>query len=349
MVSVHYTDEDTKTVTAEIFRRFYELAPAKPYSSDDLEYGIKIRKKLNAFTRRYIQPDHLIRRWLIFDLDHTSPFFWDDWDWHIPAPNFITRNKNDPRCHIVYGISPVCVSEAAKLKPMQFLAAIQTAYTERLRADQSFTHLITKNPLSGYFRTEHIHDRIYDLAELADYVDLEQRHWTRKRASNDEQYGVSRNVALFHRLRYWAYDNVTYHREQQTPYQAWMNEVLARAETLNTFAQPLPYGEIKATAKSVGKWVWGKYWPEPGKKTVRRGAMAPAFEKSELPLDLRAKQRLSARYANDQRKLKTEQAIIDAIGTLTAQGKRVTKAAVSRLTGVSREAVSRYYSHLFFD
>ena len=107
-------------------------------------------------------------------------------------------------------------------------------------------------------------------------MDLEQRHWTRTRAKNDEQFGLNRNCALFKRLAYWAYDNVTYHREHSN-YQQWMDDVLCRAESFNTFPQPLPYGEIKATAKSVGKWVWVKYWPEPGKKQVQRGAMANTF------------------------------------------------------------------------
>ena len=41
---------------------------------------------------------------------------------------------------------------------------------------------------------------------------------------------------------------------------AWESAVLDRAQAMNVFTDPLPYSEIKSTAKSVARWVWNKYW-----------------------------------------------------------------------------------------
>ena len=43
----------------------------------------------------------------------------------------------------------------------------------------------------------------------------------------------------------------------------------------------------------------------------------------------------------------TEEKIIQAIGILTAQGQRVTKAAVGRVAAIDRAKLYRDYSHLF--
>ena len=325
-------------------KRLYDFAPNKPYCTDDLGSGLFIRSKVSAFTRRYIQPNQpALKHWFVYDQDHEKIEQWRDAN--LPDPNFITRNLDNRKAHIAYAIEPVCVSDSARPKPIAYAAMIQEAYTEALGADNCYTGLITKNPYHKDWHVWEMHDHVYSLGELADYVDLKPRRWTRKRAANDNHYGLGRNCALFHRLRFWAYDNVTFHRENGTTFNEWMKVVLSRSETFNDFHEALPYNEVKSTAKSVGKWVWLKYWPE-GKR-VRRGVMGDSLKKSQIELDLTTKQRLSARRTNQIRKDATREKIIDAIGELTAQGKRVTKAAVSRMIGISDRALRKDYSSLF--
>ena len=124
-----------------------------------------------------------------------------------------------------------------------------------------------------------------------------------------------------------------------------MSKTLRRCETFNDFHEALPYSEVKSTAKSVGKWVWLNYWPK-GKR-VKRGAMADSLSQSQLELDLTAKQRLSARRTHQIRKDATRERLIAAIGELTAQGKRVTKAAVARVSGVGRQTIYDNFTDLF--
>ena len=324
--------------------RLYQLAPNKPYCTDDKASGLIIRAKPGAFNRRYIQHNPpCMCHWLTFDQDHEHILQWETE--RLPEPNLIVRNLDNRRAHVSYAIESVCTSDAGSPKPVAFASAVQEAYTEALMADVCYTNFVTKNPYHGDWHVWELHRHVYKLGELADHVELNQKRWTRRQAANDDLHGISRNVALFHRSRFWSYDNITRHREQGTTYTQWMAIVLERCETLNTFAELLPYSEVKSVAKSVGKWVWINYWPQG--RPIQRGAMAASFSQSQLPLDLKKKQRLAARRTAEIKRGNTESRIIDAIGQLTAQGERVSKAAVGRLIGMSRQKVSENYNHLF--
>lgn len=324
--------------------RFYQGAPNKPYCTDDKGVGLIIRAKSNAFTRRYVQHNPpALCHWLTFDQDHEQLCRWEEAK--LPEPNLIVRNLDNRRAHVSYAIESVCTSEAGNPKPIAYAAAVQDAYTEALRADACYSNFITKNPYHEDWHEWELHRHVYTLGELAEYVELKRQRWTRKRAANDDQHGLGRNCALFHRLRFWAYDFVTEHRERGTSFAEWMRLVLGQAEEFNTFPEALPYSEIKATAKSVGKWVWTKYYPE-GKR-IKRGVMGFDFKQSNLPLELKKKQRLSARRTHELQRNQTESKIIDAIGQLTARGEKVTKAAVARVSGVGRRTIYNQYTHLF--
>lgn len=325
--------------------RFYDLAPKKPYCTDLKGSGLIIRGRDSAFTRSYVQHNPpALCHWLTFDQDHENLTLWEEAN--LPAPNLIVRNLENRRAHVSYAIESVCTSEAAKPRPMAYAQAIQEVYCEKLQADPGYTGLITKNPMHEDWHVWELHTHVYKLGELAEHVELEQRYWTRKRAANHGHYGLGRNCALFHRLRFWAYDWVGYYRDETgTGFSEWMQTVLEKAEAFNEFPQPLCHGEIKSTAKSVGKWVWEKYFPAGKRK--KRGAMASMLSGNVLPIDLATKQRLSARRTNQERKSSTEEKIIHAIGELTAQGSKVSQAAVSRLTGIHKNTLSRNYSHFF--
>ena len=328
----------------DILDRFYECAPGKPFCTDEPGSGVVIRSKQYAFQKAYVQhnPPSMCH-WMTFDQDHNDYYRWKDE--MLPASNLIVRNRGNVRCHISYAIESVCTSDAAKPKPMYYLEAIQRAYGKRLKSDKCYSGLITKNPLNDYeYYVDHIHDRIYPLGELADYVELEKHYRTRKAAANKDVYGYSRHCNLFDLLRFWSYDHVTFYRDNYD-HDFWMKEVLAKAESYNHFPEPLPFSSIKSTAKSVGNWTWKRYFPE-GKR-VRRGLMSDSFKQSQLPLDLKKKQRLAARHTNEMQKKATEEKIIDAIGQLITANKKVTKAAVASITGIHRNSLSRNYPHLF--
>ena len=60
---------------------------------------------------------------------------------------------------------------------------------------------------------------------------------------------------MFDTVRFWAYKAIRTHLS--IGFDRWHAEVLEHAKNANgTFIQPLPYSEVKATAKSIARWVW---------------------------------------------------------------------------------------------
>jgi len=150
---------------------------------------------------------------------------------------------------------------------MEYLAAIERAYTVALGADAGYAKLVTKNPCSQRWRVWEIHGNLYTLDELAAWVDLTP-HSSPLDAS--QAYGTGRNVTLFHETRHWAYKAI---RDYWAPggLDQWQRAVLGRLEALNAqFQNPLPHSEIKAMAKSIAKWTWRKITPQGLRELIER-------------------------------------------------------------------------------
>jgi hypothetical protein len=240
---------------------FQSKIPHKPYCTDDLASGLLIRCKSHAIQRRYIQhnPPPLLA-FMVYDLDRpNSALAWYDAD--LPAPAWVSVNPENGHCHIAYGlIAPVARTDAARAEPLRLAAAIESAYGDKMDADRGYSGLITKNPLHPHWHVycpanESANHGYYELSELAEYVTL-----PKKLPRGKEAAGVGRNVSLFDDLRKWAYRAVRLHWKP-AGFPAWQAACLDKAESLNQFPEPLPYAEIKATAKSVSKWTWQNITP----------------------------------------------------------------------------------------
>ena len=94
-------------------------------------------------------------------------------DWSVTSLARFATEPENAHAHIVYRLKvPVCTSDMAHLEPMKYLAAIESAMTEKLKADRGFAGLLTKNPLHGHWQTEIWTEHEYTLDELADYLDF---------------------------------------------------------------------------------------------------------------------------------------------------------------------------------
>lgn len=230
---------------------FYAKLPHKPYCSDDLGYGVIIRPKKTAIQMPYIQHNQpCLVTSLVFDIDRADAFFaWADAN--LPQPTWISRNPENYHAHIGYMLAaPVCVTHNARQNIVEYLAKIEQAYTLALGADQGYVGLITKNPCHEAWEN-HIYDvQPYELGYLADFVELKELKTDLK-----EVTGFGRNCAMFDTVRFWAYKAIRAHLS--TGYDRWHAEVLEQAINANSaFPVPLPYAAVKATAKSVARWVW---------------------------------------------------------------------------------------------
>ena len=96
---------------------------------------------------------------------------------------------------------------------------------------------------------------IYDLEDLAEYIDL-RKYQTKKKP---DEVGLGRNVSLFDKLRKWAYVAVRKYRGSERNFVLWSAETYGKALEYNgDFVQPLLERECYHIAKSVSKWTWRK-------------------------------------------------------------------------------------------
>ena len=269
-------------------------------------------------------------RALVLDID-TEHGFSHWYDCNAPEPNFIILNPDNGHAHYVYMLAaPVPTTNQAKRKPLAFLARIERGLLDKLTdADMGYAGYISKNPLSEHWDTYIGRESSYPLDELAQWVDLNLPKQKKR-----DHTGLGRNCILFDELRYWAYARVTVAKTTMT-FERWLETVTTRGYQFNTFNNPLPLIEVKATAKSVAKWTWQHYT---GAGSVRRGRDANI---NHLLSDSEKRQ-LAAIKTNEQRKAETERRIQAAVKNLQLCGHKVTQKAVADLAQLGIATVKRY-------
>ena len=246
---------------------FYKNLPHKPYCTNELGAGLIIRQKKTAIQMPYIQhnPPCFISS-LVFDVD-TSDAYFSWFDANLPPPTWIAKNSQNGHAHIGYMLlAPVCTTHRAKQNVIQYLAKIEQAYSLALGADRGYTGLITKNPCHGTWENHTFGVQPYDLNYLADFVELQELKTDLKEVS-----GLGRNCMMFDNVRFWAYEAIRAFISGS--YDVWHREVLNVAINANgAFLEPLPYSEVKATAKSVSRWVWRNHGKAYAKFIERQAA-----------------------------------------------------------------------------
>ena len=233
----------------------FESLPKRPYCMDEKPGYMLIRSKVIAVKKPYIQinsPTTTI--YFVFDDDkNDAALSW--FDANLPAPYWTTQNPDNGRCHHCYKLEiPLHTSEFSSIKAIKYAQAVYYAYALKMGADLSYSQLITKNPLHPQHRTTFWNDRAYSLDYLADFVDL-----PKKLPKKLEVVGLGRNVTMFEKGRRWAYTAIRDYLHHSSSHD-WEKAVRTHLEAINSsFEQPLPYGEVKATAKSIARWVWQRF------------------------------------------------------------------------------------------
>ena len=212
----------------------------------------------------------------IFDLDHAKAMIWEDAG--LPAPNLIVRNRQSGHSHLYYAIPPVCTTEAARSKPIAYMKAVYEAFAARLDADTDFhSGPVAKTPGHPWWLTHELHAHVYELGELADYVDLAVSSPWGKGPQFDE-VSHSRHCILFEHLRHYAYSIVNRERERGS-FATFTRLLEAYAHSRNSFQKlgfmdNLAQSSLKATVKSVARWTWDRYT---GCGRCHRGVMPVSY------------------------------------------------------------------------
>jgi len=248
----------------ELVNTFVKNLPKKPYYVDTLGNRLKIASKETAIKHKYIQfNDVAFYRFLVFDIDRAAAALsWENAE--LPPPNLAVINPGNTHAHLFYFLeNPICRTDKAHLKPINFLKAIYQAYTIRLQADLSYAGLIAKNPINQAWNTWYVHNNLYELSELADYVELKKA--ITKRAISEDFVG--RNDSLFNTVRLWAYKS----RYDYKNYNDFYKAVFSYTNSLNQlFTIPLPVSEVKSISKSISNYVWNHFTAESRQNLIDR-------------------------------------------------------------------------------
>lgn len=243
----------------ELFPSFIGNLPTKPYCTDDLATGLKIRPKNSAISFKYIQPNSpFYQHYLILDLDYESAlseilYSLDG----IPMPNFVAETPNSGRLHAFFELkTPIYTTDASRQKPIMLANAVYLRLQQLFNADVGYSGLISKNPIHEQWRTYSLRKKPYTLNELSSKLDIDWQE-AKKPPKQHEAIGLGRNCYIFHTARFWAYKAVREYRGKT--YNNWLQAVIDHCLKLNEgITEPMQYNEIKGIAKSISRYCWKK-------------------------------------------------------------------------------------------
>lgn len=239
---------------------FHATAPRRPYCTDDPKDGQFSRSRESAFQHRHIQPNTVGKvSWLCFDCDQPGSAI--EWQSHVaPPPTLVMENPRNGHAHLAYALeAPVPRTDAARFKPLLYLAAVNEGLRRTLRADAGYSGGLVKTPGHEAWRTTSF-GGVYGLGELAEYFTLPSPAEMLRKVKNPEFAGLGRNCLMFERLRVYGYRAVRTHWGPNGV-ERFVIDLENYAAELNRQGDPLPTGEVRAIAKSTARWIWKNFNP----------------------------------------------------------------------------------------
>ncbi|WP_312283596.1 replication initiation protein [Candidatus Igneacidithiobacillus taiwanensis] len=245
-------------------------APRKPYCTNDLGAGLRIRPIELALAYRYMQHNPPAQVWtIVLDVDRricdleSLAYCWETKDPEGPVPNAMAINRENGHGHLFYFLEAgVTRTQAGRQAPLQLLAAVERGLCVKMDADPRYVGLVCKNPAHTDWLVWSFHEQLWTLGELAEYLDLDAAKARRYVPDTPEEaYQEGRNVFLFHTARKWAYSAI---RDYWAPngLPQWQDAILGHLRAINGhFPAPLYEPELRAIAKSIAKWTWRRITP----------------------------------------------------------------------------------------
>lgn len=198
----------------------------------------------------------------------------------LPTPSYVALNPHTKDGHIVYALStPVILTDAARCRPVNLLARIESGLNDVLGGDVAYGGRTTKNPRHRehmtLFGPEYAVYSLKDLAgplerlnALPKWVGAKERR--QKLATSETGW----NVELFEVARKWAYP----HRGDYTELSPWEKAVDDYAWDRNvdligpSFSKgPIQAGEVRQIARSIARWTWRHIKRSFSEEQARRG------------------------------------------------------------------------------
>jgi len=257
------------------------LRKQKKVKCSDTKSHTVIRNLAIALKKAYIQANPLNSfEWIILDIDHENTFI-DD----LPVkPNIIVYNKTNNKAHYYFKIKTVHNNEQSSYKAIEYYQAVRYGLNTLLDGDRAFTQTLSKNPLATeHFRVLEVHNKEYELSELAEYCDLVSKYKIKAITDVNERAEIlGRNQSIFDVVRVEAY-------KMNEPTEEQIRTVADSYN--NNLANPLANQEIKHIAKSIAKYVSRpkiqatKKWLEERAKKNNKKSQAVRKEKAQVKKD----------------------------------------------------------------
>ena len=252
--------------------RYYNSLPDRPYYKDKVSDRRIIAEKALSIKHRHIQTNSPFKvSWLVYDIDRDGagiePLFTDN-----PVPNITATNPENGHAHYFYGLEREVLINSIKTKdgeivnprirklPMRFMAAVDIGMTYTLQADTAYNKIMTKNPLHPDWKVDIWRDYLYDLPELAEYVDLTLLKDARKTLP---AIGYGRNCLLFDltlrfaikEFRKSGWLNNSMYWQSVEGYALFQNKTMFKDYAYGPNVGALDYREVMNIVKSACSWV----------------------------------------------------------------------------------------------
>lgn len=268
---------------AAVLEHFRDTAPRRAFCTDRPRDGQCMRTRAAALHHKHIQPNSAgLVRWLTFDIDRPDAAFrWQDTN--AAPPTLAMVNPANGHAHFAYALAaPVPRTMLSRIKPLQYLAAIQEGTRRKLNADPGYSGGLIKTPGHPAWNTLSF-GGTYGLTELAEWCALPCPSEMRRIAANDEYAGLGRNCTLFEQLRKQSYQDVR-RFWQPGGFERFRDHCLLVAEAMNgEFSIPLPQSELRSIARSTSKWIWQRFSPAEFRVIQsKRGSRKGAAKRAEL-------------------------------------------------------------------
>lgn len=184
---------------------FEENLPHKPYSTNDLTFGLQIRSAQKAKHCKYIQFNGpSLVNWIVLDIDRPDVLGFIE-DEQMPPPNIICINSENGHAHLLYRLEqPVCTSINGRAKPQRLLHVVTASLISAFKADSSYTQLICKNPLSKNWITIRHRTNPWGLSEFFEWIDVAKM--TGLDPHDDSSMGADRHI--FDIVSRWTYEKI---------------------------------------------------------------------------------------------------------------------------------------------
>lgn len=333
------------------YRHFVRYSPKNPFAADNYERGVYAMRKWEALQCAHMQLQPREMR-ASFAIDIDSPHAVErvlEMDF-LPA-HLIMVNPLNGHAHVNIQIGePVTFGGNARPAPQRAFMDLQKQLRLLYGGDASFGHFMIKTPGHERWRTIYNDHPPYSMAELFEAIPVGIARQARSRAKPLEANSVGRHQTLFDIGRYWAYGEVA-QAKLTGNYEAWKHHVTQQFLELNAFAIPLPLWEVRSLAGSVARYCWAN-------ADKLSGSVIGGAKRSRIPSDKRtaltpreSKSRMAqggrygAEITNARQRNKRDDLILDAIGSLIAEGiPQPSKRQIAQRAGVSERTVANWRS-----